>query len=217
MPDHVELGYFREPVVDFLRNRRPSGSSCRRLTAPGSTPVLPGTLFSNICFMTAPSGPQRRNRSDLRFERFSVTDMIRTVVHIFVKQRAGRPAANPRASICRQNPRPVTGRSTVNSLKVGPPPILTPLIARIALSGNQPLTADERVFRKPSFPTGQVDHGPQGAERLVGAYIRRGLFPADVLFPRLEGEHKGLPAVPVNGLARRCGPASCARISFPRP
>ena len=39
------------------------------------------------------------------------------------------------------------------------------------------------------------------AQRLVGADVRRGLFAADVLFARLQSQHKGALAAIVRGLA----------------
>ena len=62
--------------------------------------------------------------------------------------------------------------------------------------------AELRCFLQPLGPhRRQVDGRAHGTEGLVGADVGGGLFPADVLFPGLEREHKAAFARCVHGFA----------------
>jgi len=55
----------------------------------------------------------------------------------------------------------------------------------------------------------QVNQRSKGTERLVGADVRSGLFPADMLLPGGHGQDKAAAAVSIEGLAHE--PAGMAR------
>ena len=84
----------------------------------------------------------------------------------------------------------------VNSLKVGedsmtvtPVHRLEPLLRIVRLVAAEP----RRLLEALPAQEAQVEVRPERAERLVGADVRGGLLPPDVLLPCLQGENKPAP------------------------